>query len=447
MQTYCDPRMKNTICVRNLTKTYRLYRSKADRAAEVFLPFGKPRHTEHHALHNISFEIQEGESVGIIGRNGSGKSTLLKVLTGVLAPTHGEVQVHGKVASLLELGAGFNPELTGRENIYFNGTLMGCSRTEIEQRLDEIIAFADIGEFIDQPVKVYSSGMFVRLAFAVSVHVNPDVLIVDEALAVGDVRFQKKCIDFMRRFKDSGKTILFVSHDIFTVKSFCNRLILIHDGQIEAIGDPDEVANRYHQIMFPKSADVLTHAVSTGSHLDLLDAGENGGYWLEIDASSAGQQWGDGAVWIKKLRIGGLREPNLFGWQSELEFEAVLQWEPTAIARICNEHNLYSGLIIGFRFENKDGWVITTFTNATLDADAFDIDLMSSSSCIIRLKVAKMKLAAGHYFISPGLAIGTKISNFPVKEYTNLIHLFCDTKNLVWGQMVLEHEIVLVASN
>lgn len=438
---YCDLRMNSVICVRGLTKTYRLYRSKADRVAEVFLPFGKPRHHEHHALRDISFEVQKGESVGIIGRNGSGKSTLLKVLTGVLAPTSGNVQVQGKIASLLELGAGFNPELTGRENIYFNGTLMGCSRAEIEKRLDEIIAFADIGEFIDQPVKVYSSGMFVRLAFAVSVHVDPDVLIVDEALAVGDVRFQKKCIDFMRRFKDSGKTILFVSHDIFTVKSFCNRLVLIHDGQVEAIGDPDEVANRYHQLMFPKSADAPTHAVSTGAHLDLPVPREDEGYWLEIDASSAGHQWGDGAVGIKQLRIGGLREPNLFRWQDELVIEAVFHWDSAAVGRICHEHGVPPRLLIGYRLENSQSWVITNFTNSMLADDAIDVDLLSHASCVVRCKIGAMKLAAGHYFITPGIAIGTKNSLFPVKEYTNLIHLYCDTTKVVIGQMMLDFEI------
>jgi len=438
--------MKKVISIHRLTKTYRLYRSKADRAAEIFLPFGKPRYQEHHALYDISFDVFEGECVGIIGRNGSGKSTLLKILTGVLAPTQGEVLVEGKIASLLELGAGFNPELTGRENIYFNGTLMGCSRAEIEMRLEEIIAFADIGEFIDQPVKVYSSGMFVRLAFAVSVHVAPDVLIIDEALAVGDVRFQKKCIDFMRRFKDSGKTILFVSHDIFTIKSFCNRLVLIHDGGVEAIGDPDVVANRYHQIMFPKSADAPTHVVSTGAHLDLPVTHEGDSYWLEVDVNSASQQWGDGAAWINQLRIGGIREPNLFGWQDEAVLEAVVQWDRVAVERVCQEHNVSPRLLIGYRLENSQGWVITNFTNSILDYDAVDIDLLSHSSCVIRCRIGAMKLAAGHYFITPGIAIGTKDSLFPVKECTNLVHLYCDTTRAVLGQMMLDYDITVLES-
>lgn len=432
------------ISVRGLTKTYKLYRSKSDRAAEIFLPFGKPRHKDHYALRNISFDVLEGESVGIIGRNGSGKSTLLKILSGVLAPTTGEVNVKGKIASLLELGAGFNPELTGRENIYFNGALMGCSKTQMEKRIAELIAFADIGEFIDQPVKVYSSGMFVRLAFAVSVHVDPDVLIIDEALAVGDVRFQKKCIDFMRKFKDSGKTILFVSHDIFTVKSFCNRLVLINDGDLEAIGDPDEVANRYYQIMFPKSADAPIKTIQGGGTLGLSNASETERYWLEPDMGGSSNQWGDGAAWIKQLRVGGLREPNLFGWLDELEFEAIFQWDPEAVSRICNEHGLLPNLLIGFRFENSQGWVITNFTNATLDDEAIGVDLTATTECLIRCKVAPIKLAAGHYFVTPGIAIGVLNSFFPVKEYSNFIHLYCDTAVGVLGQMVLEYDIAVL---
>lgn len=433
--------MKNAISIRNLTKTYRLYRSKADRAADIFLPFGKVRYQNHHALRDISFDVSVGECVGIIGRNGSGKSTLLKILTGVLAPTHGDVNVHGKIASLLELGAGFNPELTGRENIFFHGTLMGCTRKEIEIRLDQIIAFADIGEFIEQPVKVYSSGMFVRLAFAVSVHTDPDVLVVDEALAVGDVRFQKKCIDFMRRYKDSGKTILFVSHDIFTVKSFCNRLVLLNDGHVELIGNPDEVANRYHQIMFPKSAEVPTHAVTSGAHLDLGLEVNDGGYWLDVDVDVADHQWGDGTAWIKQLRIGGIREPNLFGWQDEVVIEAVVQWSPDAVRQVSCEHGVIPRLLIGYRFENSQGWVITNFTNAMLPDEAIDVDLLTHSSCVIRCRIGQMKLASGHYFITPGVAIGTKDNLFPVKEYTNLIHLYCDTTEPVIGQIMLEYDI------
>lgn len=432
---------QRAIVVHSLMKTYRLYRSKGDRAVEALLPFVRSRHQAHHALFDISFEVLVGECVGIIGRNGSGKSTLLKILTGVLSPTSGAVEVKGKVASLLELGAGFNPELTGRENIFFNATLMGNSREETEAQLEKIISFADIGSFIDQPVKVYSSGMFVRLAFAVSIHVNPDILIVDEALAVGDARFQKKCIDFMRRFKESGGTILFVSHDIFTVKSFCNRLILLHDGKVELQGEPDQVANRYHQIMFPKAIDIQTDGADSSRSLTLQETRSGEEYWLEVNLTDASDQWGSGAAWIKQLRIGGIREPNLFNWQDEVVIEALVQWNPAAVERLIQEHHLPSQLLIGFRFENAQGWVITNFSNSVLTDGSQNFNIQGYSHGVIRCKIDRMKLASGHYFITPGLAIGDKDTLFPVQEYTNLVHLFCDTKEAVLGQLVLDYQM------
>ena len=436
--------MNNVISVRGLSKSYKLYKSKTAHGLDLFLPFGRPRHKDFHALSDISFTVTEGESIGIIGRNGSGKSTLLKILSGVLSPTAGDVQVSGKVASLLELGAGFNPELTGRENIYFNGALMGCTKAQMNERIAEIINFADIGDFIDQPVKIYSSGMFVRLAFAASVHVDPDILIIDEALAVGDVRFQKKCIDFMRNFKERGKTILFVSHDIFTVKSFCNRLILINDGKMEAIGEPDEVANRYYQIMFPKvetSEKLKSLAVSSLS-LNYADSADR--YWLEVDMNTAGAQWGHGAAWISRLRVGGIREPNIFCWEDYIEVEIVCQWDSDAILRICGEHGVLHKLMVGFRFENSQGWVITNFASSMLDEDVLQVNLESNTECVIRCRVSPMKLASGHYFITPSLAIGIQDQLFPVKEYTNLIHLYCDTAVGVLGQMRLDYSIELL---
>ncbi|MBY0577992.1 MAG: ATP-binding cassette domain-containing protein [Burkholderiales bacterium] len=436
--------MNKVISVQGLSKSYKLYNSKTDRGLDLFLPFGKPRHNDFHALSDISFTVEEGESIGIIGRNGSGKSTLLKILSGVLSPTAGNVQVSGKVASLLELGAGFNPELTGCENIYFNGALMGCTKAQMNERISEIINFADIGDFIDQPVKIYSSGMFVRLAFAASVHVDPDILIIDEALAVGDVRFQKKCVDFMRNFKERGKTILFVSHDIFTVKSFCNRLILINDGKMVAIGEPDEVANRYYQIMFPKGekSENQKELAVPSLHLNDTDSGDK--YWLDVDMNAADTQWGYGAAWISRLRVGGIREPNIFCWDDYIEIEMVCQWDSDAVLRICREHGVLPKMLVGFRFENSQGWVITNFASSMLEEDVLQFNLESNTECVIRCKVSPMKLASGHYFITPSLAIGTQDQIFPVKEYTNLIHLYCDTPVSVLGQMRLDYSIELL---
>jgi len=238
------------IIVENLTKTYRLYNSNLDRLKESLHPLRKKYHHEFNALHNVSFEIIKGESVGIIGKNGSGKSTLLKLITGVLTPTSGTVTVNGKISALLELGSGFNPELTGIENVYFNGTLMGYSRDEMDARLDAILAFADIGEFVYQPVKSYSSGMFVRLAFAVAINVDPDILIVDEALSVGDIKFQRKCYSKIENFKDIGKTIIFVTHDTGSINNLCSKAMLLNNGELLAVDMPRVVTKKYVELIF-----------------------------------------------------------------------------------------------------------------------------------------------------------------------------------------------------
>lgn len=241
--------MKNMIEISHLKKVYALYNKPIDRLKEVISYRKKSYHRDFYALRDISLSIQTGECVGIVGTNGSGKSTLLKLITGVLTPTEGEIITRGKIAALLELGAGFNPDYTGRENIFLNGTMMGYSDKEMETRVSSIIDFADIGNFIDQPVKMYSSGMFARLAFAVAINVNPDILIVDEALSVGDTRFQMKCIEKMKQLKDSGTTILFVSHATEQIKRFCTRTIWIRDGIVFRDGEASQIVDLYDNFM------------------------------------------------------------------------------------------------------------------------------------------------------------------------------------------------------
>ncbi len=233
------------IKVKNLTKIYHLYDKPQDRLKEALHPFKKNYHHDFHAIDDVSFEVKRGETVGIIGKNGAGKSTLLKMITGVLTPTSGTIEVNGKVASLLELGAGFNPEMTGIENIYLNGTLMGFSQEEMAKKVDAIVEFANIGEFIYQPVKMYSSGMFARLAFSVAINVDADILIVDEALSVGDMLFQAKCISKMSALMEEGMTILFVSHDIHAVRSLCTRGVYLVNGKSVLVADAGEVVDRY----------------------------------------------------------------------------------------------------------------------------------------------------------------------------------------------------------
>lgn len=231
--------------VKGLTKTYRLYKDNKQRILEGLFPFLKIQHKEFKALDQVSFQVRKGEIVGIIGKNGSGKSTLLKIITGVLNETEGSVKVSGRVSALLELGSGFNPEYTGIENIYMNGTLMGVTRDEMSKRIQDIVDFADIGDFINQPVKNYSSGMFVRLAFAVAINVDADILIVDEALAVGDVAFQAKCMAKMSQIMKNGTTILFVTHDMNTVKRLCQRCIYLDKGVKVMDGPAEEIADEY----------------------------------------------------------------------------------------------------------------------------------------------------------------------------------------------------------
>ena len=231
--------------VKNLMKTYKLYENNKRRIIEGLFPKAKPHYKEFHALNDVSFTIQKGEIVGIIGKNGSGKSTLLKIITGVLNSSAGSVLVNGRISALLELGAGFNPEYTGIANIYLNGTLNRITREEMAKRIDEIAEFADIGDFIYQPVKNYSSGMFVRLAFAVAVYSEPDILIVDEALAVGDAAFQAKCMARMNQIMKSGATVLFVTHDMNTVKRLCQRCIYLENGKKIMEGPAEELADIY----------------------------------------------------------------------------------------------------------------------------------------------------------------------------------------------------------
>ena len=243
----------------NLTKIYKIYEKNIDRLKETFHPFHKRYSRDFFALNDVSFEIGRGENVGLIGKNGAGKSTLLKIITGVLTPSSGKIEVHGRIASLLELGAGFNPEMTGVENIFMNGLLMGQTRETMNEKLDEIISFADIGEFVHQPVKTYSSGMFARLAFAVNAFVEPDILIIDEALSVGDAFFQSKCMDKMRTMIDSGVTVLFVSHDTFAVKNLCSRAFLIQGGKKIMDAPSKEVVEVYRNMLLQSNKEISTN--------------------------------------------------------------------------------------------------------------------------------------------------------------------------------------------
>ncbi|MCK4785750.1 MAG: ATP-binding cassette domain-containing protein, partial [Desulfobacteraceae bacterium] len=297
--------LKNAITVRSLSKVYCLYNRPQDRLKQMFLRKRKKLYRDFWALQDISFDVSKGEALGIIGRNGAGKSTLLQILAGTLGPTTGEVSIYGRVACLLELGSGFNLEFTGRENVYMNGSILGFSRSEMDELFEEIASFADIGEFMDQPVKLYSSGMYVRLAFAVQACVEPDVLIVDEALSVGDIFFQQKCHARIEKLLNKKTAVVFVSHNMGPVQKYCRNTILLENGRIEFSGISSESIKRYYSLQRnPDSC--FVHSAPDGAGKTkkypsklLKENGESGiSFWPDyenfIDFSAAvsiGENW------------------------------------------------------------------------------------------------------------------------------------------------------------
>ena len=263
------------ISVNDVSKMYKLYDNPMDRLKESLGLSRKKKYKEHYALNHVSFQVKKGETVGIIGTNGSGKSTILKIITGVLSPTAGEVSVNGRISALLELGAGFNGEYSGIENVYLNGSMIGFSREEIDAKLQSILDFADIGDFVYQPVKTYSSGMFVRLAFAVAINIDPEILIVDEALSVGDVFFQAKCYRKFEEFKEMGKTILFVSHDLSSIGKYCDRVVLLNKGEKLAEGGAKEMVNLYRRVLVNQYEDADQSENKEGSTAENGQSGNN----------------------------------------------------------------------------------------------------------------------------------------------------------------------------
>lgn len=338
------------ISVRNLTKTYRLFGHPGDRVKQ-FLSLGlKQYHREFTALRDISFDIKKGETVGIIGRNGSGKSTLLQLICGILKPTSGTVNVSGRISALLELGAGFNPEFTGRENVNFHGALMGFTQTQMEARFSEIVTFADIGEYIDQPVRTYSSGMFVRLAFAVAIHADPEILVVDEALAVGDNAFQARSLERIDAIRKQGGTILIVTHALEQVAHHCDRAILLDRGQMVEYSETRQALSRYISLL-NKPADRQT----------ALDSQENdtqtAGCFSGHPAYNPGEtRWGDRQATIMDIVITqrGIRNP-----------ETLISGIPVEISFRVKFHATIERPIYGMAIKSDSG-VILFSTNSRL---------------------------------------------------------------------------------
>ncbi len=399
---------------KNLTKVYKLYNSPVDRLKESLHPLRRQYHHEYFALNNISFEIKQGESVGVIGRNGSGKSTLLKILTGVLTPTSGAVAVNGKVSALLELGAGFNPELTGLENVYFNGMLMGYTREEMDARLSDILSFADIGEFVYQPVKTYSSGMFVRLAFALAVNVDPDILIIDEALAVGDIMFQSKCMDRINQMTKGGVTTLFVTHDMNSVNTLCDRAIMLDSGQIYSQGKPQMITLQYYQLMREKEQSAKFADTKEDADKKYLEMKNS----IKDKCSSIDYQYGTGAAKILNYIILNSADQETVSIESGETFKLRLMVE---------FYEQVDNPCFGFAISNIVG------QNLLVAHSFFDSDEQfgpRNRGEVVHVELlAGMLLNPGHYLLSFGVA-----DHATSQDFTNL-----DTrKNVctlhVWGK-------------
>jgi lipopolysaccharide transport system ATP-binding protein len=418
---------KVAIRVSGLSKCYQIYDSPADRLRQFIYPrltklFGggvfRRYFREFWAIKDVSFEIKKGETLGIIGRNGSGKSTLLQLICGTLTPTEGKVEVNGRVAALLELGSGFNPEFTGRENIYMNAAVLGLSRAEIDSKFEEIISFADIGTFIDQPVKTYSSGMVMRLAFAVIANVDADVLIIDEALAVGDIFFTQKCMSFLKNFMKSG-TVLFVSHDIGAVTGLCTRSLLLKNGSMDADGSPKLVSERYVEQLYGDArevsvvkngrqdvADVKKRTVSEINYKDMRSNFINGTV-LRNDIqvfhfSESANCFGEGGALIENVQILDL-EGNQLTWLVGGQDEEI-ELKISCIAK----KDLISP-IVGFQIKNKLGQIIFC-ENTYLDSIQLGklIRVKKHHKFFASFQFRLPVLPSGDYSISPAVAEGTQ---------------------------------------
>lgn len=402
---------EKSITVSNIGKLYQIYKQPQDRLKQALQPRlarltgNSPRkyYDEFWALRNISFEVPRGKTLGVIGQNGSGKSTLLQIICGTLTPTEGEVITNGRIGALLELGSGFNPEFTGRENVFLNAAIIGLTRQETEDRFDAIASFADIGDFLDRPIKTYSSGMAVRLAFAVQAQIDPEILIVDEALAVGDAKFQAKCFERLKQLKRNGTSILLVTHTTEQIVSHCDEAILLHEGHSINMGLPRQVVNRYFDILFGKP--VITSAPGTRSESDAQAEREAGPQRGELNFNEdefhthAGYntheyRWGDKAALILDywMTSGDKAYPSSVETGTPLTIKIAVQFRRTIIRPV-----------FGLTIKTKEG--ITVYGVNTVDNAPEHIDDIGNANTVAQISFEFVsRLAPGDYFVSLGVA-------------------------------------------
>ena len=451
------------IRVENLSKCYQIYNKPSDRLKQFLYPsikrvVGKPVHNYYQdfwALNNINFVIPKGETVGVIGKNGSGKSTLLQIICGTLTPTSGLVNTQGRIGALLELGSGFNPEFTGRENVYLNASVLGLKKDEIEAKLDDILSFADIGAFIDQPVKKYSSGMSVRLAFAVQAQIEPDILIVDEALAVGDARFQAKCFSRLQKLKEGGTSILLVTHSSEQIVQHCSYALLLNNGQQVAEGNPKLVVNQYHDILFGKTAATLSvdankkvakevqvkdvlhnNKTNTPTALYALSTKEDI-YHTHPGYNEHEYRWGDAKAKI----IDYVLSANGQDYPASVTSGSVIN----CAVNIAFYENIFRP-ILGVTIKTKQGQVVYGSNTEISDSiAALDFQNVGTAGTTVQVNInLDMNLYSGDYFISFGIASQQENGPEPHDRRFDSVHLVVEATPTFFGVTNLHAQFIQV---
>lgn len=420
----------SAIRVEHLSKKYQIYRRRGDKLRELLGMSRCALHREFWALRDVSFEVKAGQTLGIIGQNGSGKSTLLQILAGIMGQTRGECIVRGKVSALLELGSGFNPEFTGRENVFMNGAILGFDTRQMQERFEAVADFAEIGSFMDQPVKTYSSGMFMRLAFAVAVNVDPDILLVDEALAVGDLIFQHRCMHRMAQLRASGKTIVLVTHDLGAVTKFCNRGILLDEGRLLADGSPDTVVQKYRALVFERERRHGGFGESDGA---AATAGPSSTAPMPVAEGIANidHRFGNGAatlIGMDFLDENGRPTRSVFGGQK-------------ATIRISARFNQsVAQPILGYTMRDRLGVELSACN--TSYAKAYLPGVEPGQVVTTDFHVVLPHLTAGSYSLSPAVACGNVLRHDMCDWIDNALVFTLQATDLVYGMMRMDVEVV-----
>ncbi|RBP48449.1 ABC transporter ATP-binding protein [Arenicella xantha] len=431
-QPVMQPVMQPVIKVQQVKKCYKTYRKPIHRLWQSFFPKKTYAHN-FWALKGIDLTVHKGETVGIVGKNGSGKSTLLQIIAGILQPTEGQFETHGRISALLELGAGFNPEFTGMENARLNASIMGLTRDEFHQKLPDIVDFCGLGDFLHRPVKTYSSGMFVRLAFAVAINMNPDILIVDEALAVGDVRFQRKCFRRLDALKEQGVSILFVTHSTDSVLKYCDRAIMLDEGELKMTGSPKDVVQAYLEMMFESDADVQA-PVAINAEDYAVDFDPTVDNCVKQPTYNANEhRWGDGRAKICHYEVlqNGAYTSGLVKRGDRLTIRMSVLFEQDI-----------DELIYGITVKTEDGNAVYG-TNSRLVSD---MPLSQKGGDLVPIEFElTLSLLSGHYFISLGVAQDHEAKdNIAVDRRYDMIHIHVGTTPEAFGYADLAGKIEMI---